>query len=218
MYNIKSIYEEMMSDIFDLFKKIERPAVSAGPVEYLAVCLGNPGKEYAKTRHNCGFIFAEHFSKEKGFSVDRAKFDALCGETVVNGHRVLFLCPLTYMNLSGVSVRKAADFYKIPPERIIVFCDDINLDVGKMRIRKKGSDGGQKGVRSIIEHLSSDNFPRVKIGVGKKPNPDYPLADWVLSKFSPEELKTLSSVMENCTKALPMIISGNIETAMNSFN
>ena len=207
-----------MSDIFELFKKIERPAVSAGPVEYLVVCLGNPGKEYAKTRHNCGFIFAEHFSKEKGFSVDRAKFDALCGETFVNGHRVLFLCPLTYMNLSGVSVRKAADFYKIPPERIIVFCDDINLDVGKMRIRKKGSDGGQKGVRSIIEHLSSDNFPRVKIGVGKKPNPEYPLADWVLSKFSDQELKTLSSVMENCTKALPMILEGNIDTAMNNFN
>lgn len=207
-----------MSDIFDLFKKIERPAASVQPITHMVVCLGNPGKEYTFTRHNSGFLFAEYFSKKNGFSIDRAKFEGICGETTVAGKRVLFLLPLTYMNLSGTSVRKAADFYKIPAENIIVVCDDVNLDVGKMRIRRKGSDGGQKGVRSIIEHLNDDNFPRIKIGVGKKPNPEYPLADWVLSKFSSEEQKTLQGVFENCSSALPLILSGDFEKAMNSFN
>ena len=206
-----------MSDIFELFKKIEKPA-AVSPVHYMVVCLGNPGKEYALTRHNSGFLFAEYFSQKNKFSIDRAKFEGLCGEAMIGTERVLFLCPLTFMNLSGASVRKAADFYKIPPERIIVVCDDINLDVGKMRIRQKGSDGGQKGVRSIIEHLKSDNFPRIKIGVGKKPNPEYPLADWVLSKFTQQEQKTLSAVFENCANALPLILSGDFETAMNRYN
>ena len=209
---------QKMSDIFDLFKKIERPAASVQPITHMVVCLGNPGKEYTFTRHNSGFLFAEYFSKKNGFSIDRAKFEGICGETTVAGKRVLFLLPLTYMNLSGTSVRKVADFYKIPAENVIVVCDDVNLDVGKMRIRRKGSDGGQKGVRSIIEHLNDDNFPRIKIGVGKKPNPEYPLADWVLSKFSTEEQKTLQGVFENCSNALPLILSGDFEKAMNSFN
>ena len=207
-----------MSDIFDLFKKIEQPAASAQPISHMVVCLGNPGKEYTFTRHNSGFLFAEYFSKANNFKIDRAKFEGICGETTVAGKRVLFLLPLTYMNLSGNSVRKAADFYKVPVENIVVVCDDINLDVGKIRIRRKGSDGGQKGVRSIIEQFSSDSFPRIKVGVGKKPNPEYPLADWVLSKFSAEEQKNLQVAFESCAKALPMIISGDFEKAMNNFN
>lgn len=207
-----------MCDIFDLFKKIESSKEPVGKPEYIVACLGNPGKDYALTRHNSGFLFAEYYSGEKGFRIDRAKFEGLCGETSVSGKRVLFLCPTTYMNNSGQAVRAAADFYKIPPERVIVFCDDINLDVGRMRIRRKGSDGGQKGVRSIIEHLNSDEFPRVKIGVGKKPSPDYDLVNWVLGKFSEGDLTALKTVFEHCGEALELMISGDFDTAMNRFN
>ena len=207
-----------MSDIFELFKKIEKPSAPAGPITHLVVCLGNPGKEYQLTRHNSGFLFAEHYAKAHFFRIDRAKFDGLCAETVIQGKRVLFLCPHTYMNLSGIAVKKAADFYKIPIESLVVFCDDINLDVGKIRIRKKGSDGGQKGIRNIIEQMGSDQFPRVKIGIGNKPHPEFPLYEWVLSKFTEEEQKTLLTVFENCGQALDLIISGKIDEAMNRFN
>ena len=149
-----------MADIFDLFKKIEKSApVSSEPITHLVVGLGNPGKEYLFTRHNAGFLTVDYLSEKLGVKIDRAKFKALVGEAKIGGKRVLIMKPQTYMNLSGEAVREAADFYKIAPENIIVICDDINLAPGKMRIRKKGSDGGQKGLRSIIEQLGTDHKP-----------------------------------------------------------
>lgn len=207
-----------VSDIFELFNKIEKRGQSLGPVGYIVACLGNPGREYALTRHNSGYLFAEYYAMQNGFSIDRAKFDGLYGECTVANRRVLFLCPTTYMNASGVSVRKAADFYKIPPERILVVCDDINLDVGRMRLRRKGSDGGQKGLRSVIEHLNTDAFPRMRIGVGKKPHPDYDLCDWVLGKFSMEDQKILKTVFERCAQALELVVQGDFEGAMSRYN
>ncbi len=207
-----------MSDIFDLFKQIEKKKSVQTPLFGIVACLGNPGKECALTRHNSGFLFAEHFALKHSFSIDRAGFDGLYGEVTVSGKRLLFLCPTTYMNASGNAVRKAADYYKIPAEHILVVCDDINLDVGKIRIRRKGSDGGQKGVRSIIECLGTDEFPRIKIGVGKKPTPEYDLCDWVLGRFSKEDQEKLKVVFENCSGALEMICNGDFEGAMGRYN
>lgn len=211
--------ERIMGDIFDLFKKIEKKSGNApANISFIVACLGNPGREYALTRHNAGFLFAEYYAKEKGFRIDRARFDGLTGEYTVSGKRVLFLCPTTFMNLSGVSVKKAADFYKIAPENILVICDDINLDVGKLRLRRKGSDGGQKGVRSITEHLSTENFPRLKIGVGKKPHPEYDLCDWVLGRFPEDDIKKLKDVFDRCASALEQVMAGDFEGAMNKYN
>ena len=206
-----------MGNIFDLFKRIERPA-PAVPISGMVVCLGNPGKEYALTRHNCGFLFAEYYANKRSFAIDRARFEGLTGETVVSDRRVLFLCPMTYMNESGRAVRKAADFYKIPPERILVVCDDVNLDVGKIRIRKKGSDGGQRGLRSIIETLGTDLFPRLRIGVGKKPFEEYDLRDWVLSRFTESDLTILKNTFDRCAEALEYLEKDDFETAMCKFN
>ena len=207
-----------MGDIFELFKKIGKEKKNALPIGHIVACLGNPGKEYALTRHNSGYLFAEYYSSKNGFRIDRAKFDGLYGDYTVAGERVLFLCPTTFMNASGISVRKAADYYKIPPEKIVVICDDVNFDVGKLRIRKKGSDGGQKGVRSIIERMDSDEFPRIKIGIGKRPDPEYDMKDWVLSKFTPSELEKLKDVFDNCAAALELILEGDIEKAMCLYN
>ncbi|MBQ9469192.1 MAG: aminoacyl-tRNA hydrolase [Clostridia bacterium] len=206
-----------MSSIFDLFKRIEK-SPPPGPPSVIVACLGNPGKEYALTRHNSGFLFAEYYALNHGFKIDRARFDGVCGETMINETRALFLCPMTYMNESGKAVRKAADFYKIPPEKIFVFCDDVNLDVGKMRIRRKGSDGGQKGLRSIITELGTEAFPRIRIGVGKKPDPDGDLCSWVLGKFTEDDQKKLKTVFDRCSDALSLVVSGDFETAMCRYN
>ena len=206
-----------MNSIFDLFRRTEKRQPQ-GPPSVLIACLGNPGREYALTRHNSGYLFAEYYAKEKGFRIDRARFDGICGETVIGGVRVLFLCPTTYMNESGRAVRAAADFYKIPPEKIIVFCDDVNLDVGKMRIRRKGSDGGQKGLRSIIERLGTQDFPRVRIGVGKKPDPSADLSSWVLGRFQEEDFKRLKIVFDHCIDALDDLVKGDFEKAMSKYN
>lgn len=207
-----------MSDIFDLFRKLEKKKETVQPISVLVACLGNPGKEYAFTRHNSGFLFAEYYSQKKNFQIDRSKFDGLCGETTLGGVRALFLCPTTYMNCSGTAVRKAADFYKIPPEKIFVVCDDVNFEVGKLRIRKKGSDGGQKGLRDIIGKMGSEDIPRIRIGVGKKPTPDYDLADWVLGQFSKEDRKTLEEVFCRCGEALELAVQGKFEEAMGKYN
>ena len=206
-----------MSSIFDLFKKIEKP-VDRAPVSRLVACLGNPGREYALTRHNAGYLFAEYYSSKNGFKIDRAKFHALTGETVIGGERVLFLCPTTYMNDSGIAVRDAADFYKIPPEKVLVICDDVHLAPGKMRIRRKGSDGGQKGLRSIIYHLNSEEFPRVRIGVGEKPDPDADMASWVLGKIPEEDQKKLAAVFDNVSDALNYLVKDDFEGAMCKYN
>ncbi len=208
-----------MADIFDLFKKIEKSsAASAEPIIHLIVGLGNPGKEYLFTRHNAGFLTVDYLCEKIGVKVDRAKFKALVGEAKIGGKRVLIMKPQTYMNLSGEAVREAADFYKIPTENIIVICDDINLAPGKMRIRKKGSDGGQKGLRSIIEQLGTEEFIRVRMGVGAKPHPDYSLADWVLSEFRGEDKEAFFASMGNAAEAVEMILAGDIDKAMCKFN
>lgn len=191
---------------------------ASGTVEYMVVGLGNPGKQYEDTRHNIGFLAVDAMARKHGFSISRLKFKALCGDTMIAGKRVLFLKPSTFMNNSGEAVRDAMQFYKLPIERVIVISDDIALDVGTMRIRRKGSDGGQKGLRSIIYLTGQDNFPRIKIGVGAKPHPDMDLAAWVLSKFSKEDSEKLAPVWEDAAAAVELIVGGEIDAAMNRYN
>lgn len=190
----------------------------SSPCEYLVVGLGNPGSQYEATRHNVGFRAVDVLAKEAGVKIDRAKFQALTAQATVGGVRVLLMKPQTYMNLSGVAVKQAADFYKVPPERVLVLFDDIDLDVGRLRIRAKGSAGGHNGIKSIISSLGSQDFPRIKIGVGAKPHPDYDLADWVLSRFTLAEQKLLEPVIEHAAAAVPMIFTQGIERASSQFN
>lgn len=191
---------------------------SVGAPEFMIVGLGNPDKKYEFTRHNAGFLCVDMLAEKHDFTVKKLKFRSLLGDAVIGGHRCLILKPQTYMNLSGEAVREAAAFYKIPPERILVLFDDISLDVGKLRIRRKGTDGGHNGVKNIIYHLASDKFPRVKIGVGKKPHPDYDLADWVLSEFKKDEEAPLKSALEHACAAVELLLDGEIDKAMNLYN
>ena len=186
---------------------------------YLVVGLGNPEKKYDLTRHNVGFDMIDVFASKQGVSLNKLKFKAVYGEGRISGERVIVAKPQTYMNNSGESVGEIASFYKIPPENIIVVCDDINFDTGIIRIRAKGSDGGHNGLKSIIYHLSSDKFPRIKIGVGAKPSDDYDLAAHVLGKFSKDDIKRLDITAENVCGALESIISrGSCDDAMNKYN
>lgn len=189
-----------------------------GPVEYLIVGLGNPGQEYEQTRHNAGFMAVDHLAQTYGCRVDRIKYKSLCGDCMIGGKRVLLMKPSTFMNNSGEAVRDAAAFYKIPPERILVIFDDISLDVGRMRIRRKGTDGGHNGIKSIIYLTGRDDFPRIKLGIGGKPRPDYDLAAWVLSKFTREELAQLEDVNERTCAAVKLIVEGKIDDAMSRYN
>lgn len=200
--------------IFDFFKKNENAQTPAGPVAFLVVGLGNPGKEYLYTRHNTGFLAIDYIAERLSVTINRAKFNALVADASLGGSRVLLMKPQTYMNESGVAVRQAADFYKIPTDHIIVISDDISLPVGMMRVRRSGSDGGQKGLRSIISHLGSDGFPRLRIGIGEKPNPNYPLADWVLSEFTKEEQKVLADEFGTAMNGIEKMIAGDFDTAM----
>ena len=205
-----------MSNIFDLFKKIEKTE-STMPVSAIVVGLGNPGAKYERTRHNAGFIAIDYIAEKHGARIDRAKFSSLVGECVIGGSRVLLMKPQTFMNLSGNAVQKAAKRYGIKPERILVISDDISFNVGSIRIRKNGSAGGQKGVNNIITMLGTQEFPRIKIGAGKRPE-DIETVDWVLSKFTFNELKTLSEVKESAACAVDAIINGDIELAMSKYN
>ena len=208
-----------MSSIFDLFKQIEKKDTpAAGNLTHLVVGLGNPGDKYTFTRHNTGFMALDFIAEKCGVRVDRARFKSLCADARIGEHRVLLMKPQTFMNLSGEAVREAADFYKIPPENILVLFDDINFDVGVMRIRRNGSDGGHNGIKSIIYQLNSDAFPRVKIGVGKKPSPDYDLADYVLGTYSDADKKTLFSMFSRVYDGVELILSGQIDKAMNLYN
>ena len=207
-----------MSNIFDLFKKIEKSTPAAGPITHLIVGLGNPGAEYVRTRHNAGFLFVDHVAERLGTRVDRARFRALVGEATVGEHHVMLMKPQTFMNLSGEAVREAAAFYKIPPENVIVIADDVNFAAGKLRVRPKGSDGGHNGLKSIIYQLQSDAFPRVKVGVGVKPHPDYNLADWVLSEFSKEEYEALTSSFARIFDGISLILKGDVPAAMQLCN
>lgn len=189
-----------------------------GGITHLVVGLGNPDRKYLNTRHNAGFIAVDEIAASLGTAIDKKKFDALVADVTLAGERVLLMKPQTYMNLSGVAVEKAASFYKIPPEHVIVLFDDISLDVGRVRIRRKGSAGGHNGIRSIIDYLQSDNFPRVKIGVGERPNPNYDLADWVLSTFKEEEKKAIREVASHCREIVELMLGGNVDKAMNLYN
>ena len=166
-----------------MFGRLNKSGKTVGTPEFLVVGLGNPDKKYTLTRHNSGFLCVDELAEKHGFKINKLKFKALIADTVINSHRVIVMKPQTYMNLSGEAVREAVNFYKIPPENVIVIFDDISLDVGKLRIKRKGSDGGHNGIKSIVSCISSNNFPRIKLGVGKKPHPEYDLAAWVLSEF-----------------------------------
>ena len=183
--------------------------------DWLIVGLGNPGKKYEFTRHNAGFLCLDYFAQQQHVKIDRLKFKSLLGEVRISGKRCLLMKPQTFMNLSGEAVRDAAAFYKIEPERILVLFDDVSLDPGRLRIRRKGTDGGHNGIKNIIYHLGADTFPRIKIGIGEKPHPDYDLADWVTSPFSKDELKTLQTVAERCAEAIELIVDDQIDDAMS---
>ena len=186
--------------------------------DYLIVGLGNPGKQYESTRHNAGFICIDILADKYGIKINKLKFKSLMGEGRIEGKRCLLLKPQTFMNLSGEAVRDAVEFYKIPTENVIVICDDISLEPGKIRIRRKGSHGGQNGMRNIIYHLKDDNFPRIKIGIGAKPNPEYDLADWVLSRFSQNEAKLIKQVADDTVSAIEYMVKGDIDKAMSNYN
>lgn len=203
-----------------MFNKFRRQTSTAptGAPEFLVVGLGNPGNKYTYTRHNSGFLCLDMLSDKLNFRIDRLKFKSLICDTTINGHRCIVMKPQTFMNNSGEAVRECAAFYKIPAEKVIVIYDDISLDVGKLRIRRKGTDGGHNGIKSIIYHLNSDQFPRIKVGCGKKPHPEYDLADWVLSEFKKDELKALEPALSNACKALELLLDNNTEKAMNLYN
>lgn len=192
--------------------------VPAGQPEYLIVGLGNPGKKYELTRHNAGFLFLDLLAEKCGAKIDRIKFKSLIGMADVGGKKCLLVKPQTFMNNSGEAVREAAGFYKIPPEKTIVVFDDISLPCGKMRIRRKGSDGGHNGIKSIIYLTGSDMYPRIKLGIGEKPHPDYELADWVLSTFKKDELAALRDAAEKACSAAELMVNGEIDKAMSKFN
>ena len=193
-------------------------AAPQGPVEFIVAGLGNPGQEYENTRHNAGFVTIDRFAEKHNVQINRLKYKALCGECTAGGKRVLLMKPQTFMNNSGQSVTQAMSFYKIPPERVIILLDDISLEPGRLRIRRKGSDGGQNGLKNIIYLSGKDTFPRVKIGIGAKPNPGWDLAKWVLSRFTPDEQKLLQEAADKACIALELIIGGDIDRAMNLYN
>ena len=185
---------------------------------WLIVGLGNPGREYEKTRHNAGFRCIDLLADSLGCKIDKLKFQGLYCQTTYNGSKLFLLKPQTYMNLSGRSVLQLSAYFNIPPQRIIVMFDDISLEPGRLRLRANGSAGGHNGIKSIIQEVGSQEFPRVKIGVGAKPNPNYDLADWVLSTFSANEEKNLSVALENGAKAALAIIDHGVPEAANRFN
>ncbi len=199
-----------------MFKSFKKDGNST--YDYLVVGLGNPGAKYETTRHNAGFLFITYLEDEFGFKAKKLKFHALIGDTKIADRKVLFMKPQTMMNNSGTAVAECANFYKIPPENIIVVFDDISLEPGKLRIRRKGSAGGHNGIKSIIAHLGSENFPRIKIGVGAKPNPDYDLADWVLGNFPKKDIPAVRNAIEDGANALEMLVKGDFEGAMSKYN
>lgn len=205
--------------IFDIFKQLEsgKPA-STGAAEFIIAGLGNPGTEYENTRHNIGFMTIDTLCEKYKLKCTKLKFKALTCDAVIAGKRCLIMKPDTFMNKSGEAVTEAMNFYKIPPERTIIVYDDISLEPGKLRIRRKGSDGGHNGIKNIIYLSGSDAFPRIKMGVGAKPHPDYNLADWVLGHFKKEDGEKLEQCFQNAVTALELMVDGKIDQAMNKFN
>lgn len=187
-------------------------------IESIIVGLGNPGREYEGTRHNTGFYVLDTLAERCGAKIDRIKFKGLTVDMELAGKHILLLKPSTYMNRSGESVREAMQFYKVPPEKVILVFDDISLEPGKLRIRRKGSDGGQNGVKNIIYLTGADTFPRIKMGIGAKPDARWDLADWVLSKFSREEAERVTEAAERACEALELMVAGQTDQAMNRYN
>ena len=187
-------------------------------MEYMIAGLGNIGPKYENTRHNAGFMTIDALAAAYDCKVERLKFKAMLGDTVISGKRCLLMKPVTFMNNSGEAVAEAMRFYKLPAERVIVIFDDISLEPGYLRIRRKGSDGRHNGMKSIIYETGEDTFPRIKLGVGKKPRPDYDLAAWVLSKFTDSEQEKMKESIRKACEAVALMVNGEIDKAMNRFN
>ena len=187
-------------------------------VEWLVVCLGNLGDKYDNTRHNIGFEVADELARRGNYSVKKLKHKALTATADIGGKKVLVMKPTTYMNLSGEAAGEAARFYKVPAERVLVVCDDVSLPAGKLRVRRSGSAGGHNGLKNLIQHLGGDGFPRVKVGVGQKPHPDYDLADWVLGKFKGEDRKVMDEAVKKAADAVECILKDGVDKAMSKYN
>ena len=207
-----------MANIFDLFKKIEKKEESTSPVSFIIAGLGNIGKQYERTRHNAGFMAIDAIAERLGVKIDRVKFHATVAEATLGDTRLLLMKPTTLMNNSGIAIGEAAAFYKIAPERVLVLVDDISLSPGVIRIRRKGSAGGHNGLKSIIASLSSDAFPRIKIGVGQKPTPEYDLVSWVLGTLPVSDMTLLSERFSDIYEAASLTVRGEIDTAMNKYS
>lgn len=190
----------------------------SGGVTWLVVGLGNPGGEYENSRHNAGFMALDALAEELDVPVQRLKFRALTHQAVIAGEKVLLMKPVTYMNLSGEAVGEAAAFYKLPPDHVLVLSDEVALPPGKLRVRPAGSAGGHNGLKNIIAHLGTDQFPRIRLGVGQKPHPDYDMADWVLGKFSPQDAKLMEEAAKKAAQAAVAVIRDGVPAAMNRFN
>ncbi|MBQ8411179.1 MAG: aminoacyl-tRNA hydrolase [Ruminiclostridium sp.] len=206
--------------VLDILNKLktEREPMVTGSVEYIICGLGNPGTQYENTRYNAGFMAIDTIAERLKTDVKKLKFKSLTADVMIGGVRCLLMKPTTFMNNSGEAVREALNFYKLSPERLIVIYDDISMDVGRTRIRKKGSDGGHNGIKSIILCTNTDTFPRIKIGVGAKPHPDYNLADWVLSPFLKEQAEALETALMNSALAAELMVQGKTDEAMNKYN
>ena len=187
-------------------------------MQWLLVCLGNPGKDYENTRHNIGFMAADELGRKENVSINKLRYRALTGEVTIAGQRVMVLKPQTYMNLSGESVKLAGGFYKIPPERVLVISDDVSLPLGKLRIRANGSAGGHNGLKNIIQHLGTDQFPRIKVGVGAPQHPEHEMVNWVIGNFTPSEKKVVNEAIGRALDAVACIISKGVQEAQNKFN
>ena len=205
--------------IFDVFDRISANSQNArGKIEYVIAGLGNPGPEYENTRHTAGFIVLDMLAKQCGEEINRMQFKGRTADVMLGDKRCLLLKPTTYMNNSGESIVQALEFYKLDVSSLIVVCDDISLDVGRLRIRRKGSHGGHNGLRSICELTGSDSYERIKMGVGKKPHPDYDLAKWVLGKFGKEDMEKLNTAAENACECIKLMVQGKTDQAMNKYN
>ena len=207
-----------MSGLFRLFKKETTGLKFAGQTECIVVCLGNPGIQYEKTRHNAGFIAGDYIAQKRGFRFERKRFESSTGECIIAGKKVLFLKPLTFMNRSGIAAAAALRFYKLKTDRLIVLHDDVSLPPGKLRIRPKGSDGGHNGLKSIIQATGSSDFIRIKIGVGDRKHPDYDLADWVLGTLKGEERTLVEQAIASAEEALDLLVAGEVEMAMSRYS
>lgn len=205
--------------IFDLFDRISSDTTKPnGKIEYVITGLGNPGLEYEGTRHNAGFCVLDMLAEQLGTKIDRLRFKGKTAEVTIEGVRCLLLKPTTYMNNSGESVVQALEFYKIDASNLIVVCDDISLDAGKLRIRRKGSHGGHNGLRSIVDLTGREDFQRIKMGVGKKPHPDYDLAKWVLGKFGKEDSEKMEESSKNACECIKLMVQDKTDEAMNKYN